>query len=61
MNIRQGAQSHASRLCAACKQSAEHLRQAFKPNEAVWTLRCDNGSYRVRLVPDMAAEVDAIK
>ena len=47
----------------ACKhaQSAEHLRQASRPNEAVWMLRCDNATYRVRLVPDMAATVELIK
>jgi hypothetical protein len=27
----------------------------------VWTLRCSNGTYRVRLVPDMAASVEPVK
>jgi len=31
-----------------------------KPNEAVWVLKCTNGSYRMRLVPDMAARVERI-
>ena len=34
---------------------------ASRPNEAVWMLRCGNASYRVRLVPDMAAEVIRIE
>ena len=36
-------------------------RQASKPNEAVWILRCKNASYRVRLTPDMAAQVTDIR
>ena len=55
--------AHIRRQGYACETalSAVRNREASRPNEAVWTLRCDNGSYRVRLVPDMAAEVDAIK
>ena len=43
----------------ACENpvSAEHDRGSSKPNEAVWLLKCENHSYRVRLVPDMAANV----
>jgi hypothetical protein len=37
--------------------SAERDRAASKPNEAVWLLKCDDYSYRVRLVPNMAADV----
>jgi hypothetical protein len=37
--------------------SAERERGASRPNEAVWLLKCENRSYRVRLVPDMAAAV----
>jgi hypothetical protein len=32
-----------------------------KPDEAVWLLRCENNSYRIRLVPDMAAHVTRLK
>jgi hypothetical protein len=40
--------------------SAERNRAASEPHETVWTLRCDNASYRVRLVPDLQAEVTKI-
>jgi hypothetical protein len=26
----------------------------------VWTLQCESGSYRVRLIPDMAATVERL-
>ena len=47
----------------ACENalSAERDGKASKPNETVWTLRCSNGTYRVRLVPDMAAHVELVK
>ena len=32
-----------------------------KPGEAVWTLTCDNASYQVRLIPDMAADITKLK
>jgi hypothetical protein len=31
-----------------------------KPNEAAWTLKCANASYRMRLVPDMAARIEKL-
>lgn len=37
---------------------AERNVQASKPNEAVWTLVCENATYRVTLVPNMAARVE---
>ena len=37
--------------------AATRDRQASKPLNTVWVLRCRNASYRVRLVPDMAAQV----
>ena len=37
--------------------SAERDRAASRPNETVWHLQCEDHSYRVRLVPDMAADV----
>ena len=40
--------------------SAERDRAASKPNEAVWHLKCEDQNYRVRLVPDMAADVRPI-
>jgi hypothetical protein len=41
-------------------QSAKRDAQASKPDEAVWILQCESGSYRVRLIPDMAAKVEKI-
>lgn len=29
-------------------------------DESVWILRCTDGTYRVRLIPDMAAKVEKI-
>jgi len=40
---------------------AEHDRQASRPNETVWVLRCANAAYRVTLIPDMAARVELLK
>ena len=40
--------------------SAERNAEASKSDEAVWVLKCANGSYRMRLVPDMAAKVEKI-
>jgi hypothetical protein len=40
--------------------NAERDRAPSKPNEAVWVLRCDSATYRVRLHPDMAAQVERI-
>jgi hypothetical protein len=41
-------------------QSAKRDPQASRPDEAVWILQCESGSYRVRLIPDMAATVEKI-
>jgi hypothetical protein len=41
-------------------QSAKRDAQASKPDEAVWILQCESGSYRVHLVPDMAATVERL-
>jgi len=37
--------------------SAQRDLALSKPDEAVWVLKCENGAYRIRLVPDMAARV----
>lgn len=41
--------------------SAQRDLKRSKPNAAVWVLRCDNSSYRVRLIPDMAARVTRLE
>jgi len=37
--------------------SATKDAKRSKPDMSVWVLKCQNASYRVRLVPDMAARV----
>jgi hypothetical protein len=46
----------------ACDEprQAERDRQASRPNETVWILRCGNATYRVTLIPDMAARVERL-
>jgi hypothetical protein len=41
--------------------SATRDPQASRPHVTVWILRCGNASYRVELVPDMAAQVTQLK
>lgn len=41
-------------------QSAERERAASKPDEAVWLLRCEDATFRVRLVPNLAAKVERV-
>jgi hypothetical protein len=41
-------------------QSATRDPQASRPDEEVWLLRCEGASYRVRLIPDVAAQVERI-
>ncbi len=47
----------------ACDKAlgAVRIRRASRPDQAVWTLRCSNASYRVRLIPDMAAQVEKLE
>jgi len=46
----------------ACDEprQAERDRKASRPNLTVWVLRCGNATYRVTLVPDMAARVERL-
>ena len=41
-------------------QSAERDVAASTANEVVWMLRCQNASYRVTLIPNMAAKVEKV-
>lgn len=41
--------------------SAERSPENSKPNVTAWVLKCENATYRVRLVPSRAAEVEQIK
>jgi hypothetical protein len=40
---------------------AERDAQASRPHETVWILRCGTVTYRVTLIPDMAAKVEQVK
>jgi hypothetical protein len=47
----------------ACEKalSAQRDPKGSKADEPMWTLRCSNATYRVRLIPDMAAKVEEVK
>jgi hypothetical protein len=40
--------------------SAKRDKKHSGPDTAVWVLRCENNSYRMRLTPDMAARVQRL-
>jgi hypothetical protein len=40
--------------------TAQRDAQLSKPDEVVWSLRCGNASYRMRLTPDMAARIELL-
>lgn len=45
-----------------CKnpESAQHDDQASKPDAEVWVLKCQGVSYKVKLIPNMAATVEKL-
>ncbi|MBN9291860.1 MAG: hypothetical protein J0H36_12310 [Hyphomicrobium denitrificans] len=47
----------------ACSQakSAEREVKASRPNEAVWILKCENDTYRMIVIPDMAAKIEKLQ
>lgn len=46
----------------ACTKPRQAMRdvQGSRPNEVVWTIRCDEAFYRVTLIPRMKARVSPI-
>ena len=40
--------------------NAERDAERSKPHEAVWVLKCENATYRIRIVPNMAAQVEQL-
>ena len=40
--------------------SATRDEKLSKPDEAAWILKCENATYRVKLIPDMAAKVERL-
>ena len=45
----------------ACDKALSAEREPSESYDAVWILKCDNATYRVRLIPDMAAKVELIE
>lgn len=41
-------------------ESAERDEKASQPDSEVWILRCEGLSYRVQLIPNMAAKVERL-
>jgi hypothetical protein len=41
--------------------TAQRDSQLSKPDEAAWILKCVNASYRMRLIPDMAARIEQLE
>jgi hypothetical protein len=44
----------------ACEKAISAKRDGERSDDAVWILKCQNATYRVRLVPDMAAHVERL-
>jgi hypothetical protein len=42
-------------------RQAQRDSEASRPNLTVWVLTCGNATYRVTLIPDMAARVERLK
>jgi hypothetical protein len=45
----------------ACDRALSAERVGERSDDAVWILKCQNATYRVRLIPDMAAKVEPIR
>ena len=47
----------------ACSKpkSAEREVKASRPNETVWILTCENDTYRMTVIPDMAAKIEKLQ
>jgi hypothetical protein len=43
-----------------CDKALSAKRDGERSDDAVWILKCQNATYRVRLVPDMAARVERL-
>jgi hypothetical protein len=44
----------------ACGKALSAKKEHPELDDAVWILNCDNASYRVRLIPDLAAKVERL-
>ena len=45
----------------ACDKALSAKRDGERSDDAVWILKCQNATYRVRLIPDMAAKVEPLR
>ena len=45
----------------ACDEPTKAAREPNSDDDAVWILTCGNASYRVRLVPDEAANIEQLQ
>lgn len=43
-----------------CGEPVTATREKEEDDDAVWILNCENATYRVRLIPDMAARIEEI-
>ncbi|MBA2126888.1 hypothetical protein DLM45_11755 [Hyphomicrobium methylovorum] len=46
--------------CAKAEHAVRNAKLSV-PNETVWEITCDNGVYRMTVVPDMAAKIERLK
>ena len=44
----------------SCDKALSAERERPESDDAVWILKCENATYRVRLIPDMAAKVEKL-
>jgi hypothetical protein len=44
----------------ACDKAISAKRDGERSDDSVWILKCQNATYRVRLVPDVAAHVERL-
>jgi hypothetical protein len=42
-------------------KGAKHDAKQSKPNETVWILTCEHDTYRMTVIPDLAAKVEKLK
>ncbi|MEQ1942379.1 hypothetical protein ABMA32_08140 [Mesorhizobium sp. VNQ89] len=45
----------------ACEEPASATQDPSVEDDSIWTLTCADATYRVRLVPDQAAQVEKLK
>jgi hypothetical protein len=42
-------------------ESAKHDVKQSKPNEEVWIVKCENDTFRMTVIPDLAAKVEKLQ